>query len=440
MVGWDRRSIVGFLVILACLSWTQGLLAASSLTPATSTIPNPIPPGTTITMQNWQMYRQFMPDGMVAFFQGSYFWKMPPDVQMPVGPTIIHPLPPDYLAATEKYSGQVSIAGLSDGGLTMTGYKGGIPFPAPAEPHKGWKVVADLWFRYTPHITVNTRGVVCFNDSNNLVSCKAGMKIYRQLAFNTDPGTPVVYPGADGKYFTQFEMVEEPEQERYTAVLTISPVDLTEHEEVYLFLPSLRRYQPLSPAARCSQDVGTDETPDDRRYGFDANLSQLDVDYVAEKQILALMPDKLPSGRFPLNYDMPLGWPEPSWGKWQVRQVHDISVSRLPAQSTGYCYAKRIVYVDSATYVPLWEDLYDKQMQFKRSIGMFLHTLEVPGIGPQDSSNSLVEAIWDVQTKHSTVFAEPGDDQPFYINEQVPQQYIDLNRYTTPSGLNLIMR
>jgi hypothetical protein len=44
-------------------------------------------------MQNWQNYRQFMPDGMVAFFVGRYFWKMPADVQMPVGPTIIHPLP-----------------------------------------------------------------------------------------------------------------------------------------------------------------------------------------------------------------------------------------------------------------------------------------------------------------------------------------------------------
>ena len=52
-----------------------------------------IPDGTVITMQNWQSYRQFMPEGMAAFFAGSFFWKMPSDVQMPVGPTIIHPLP-----------------------------------------------------------------------------------------------------------------------------------------------------------------------------------------------------------------------------------------------------------------------------------------------------------------------------------------------------------
>src|ERR1700694_2118872 len=42
--------------------------------------------GTVITMENWREYREFMPDGMAAFFEGKYFWKMPPDVQMPVGP------------------------------------------------------------------------------------------------------------------------------------------------------------------------------------------------------------------------------------------------------------------------------------------------------------------------------------------------------------------
>jgi hypothetical protein len=65
---------------------------------------NTIPPGTQITMQNWNQYKQFMPDGMVALFQGTYFWKMPPDVEIDVGPTIIHPLPKGYLNATEKYA------------------------------------------------------------------------------------------------------------------------------------------------------------------------------------------------------------------------------------------------------------------------------------------------------------------------------------------------
>ena len=117
-----------------------GAAASASQTSAAeqdhSTAPNAIPPGTTITMQNWRHYQQYMPDGMVALFEGQYFWKMPDDVSMEVGPTIIHPLPPNYLAATEKYSGQVRIVELPDGGLNLTGYQGGIPFPTPDEPHK----------------------------------------------------------------------------------------------------------------------------------------------------------------------------------------------------------------------------------------------------------------------------------------------------------------
>ena len=36
---------------------------------------------TVIDMQNWQQYRQYLPDGMQAFFQGGYFWKFPADFQ-----------------------------------------------------------------------------------------------------------------------------------------------------------------------------------------------------------------------------------------------------------------------------------------------------------------------------------------------------------------------
>src|ERR1700757_4770696 len=80
-----------------------------------------IAPGTIITMQNWQSYRQFMPDGMAAMFEGQYFWKMPPDVQMAVGQTVVEPLPRNYQAATEKYSNQIKIIELPNGGLTLQG-------------------------------------------------------------------------------------------------------------------------------------------------------------------------------------------------------------------------------------------------------------------------------------------------------------------------------
>src|SRR5947209_6525801 len=87
-----------------------------------------IPPGTTITAQNWQEYQQFMPDGMIALFQGKYYWKMPGDVRIEVGPTVVRQLPATYLSATERYSQQVKIVELPIGGLTLANYYCGMPF------------------------------------------------------------------------------------------------------------------------------------------------------------------------------------------------------------------------------------------------------------------------------------------------------------------------
>src|SRR5258708_33901523 len=58
---------------------------------STTAVADTIPVGTAITTSNWGSYRQYMPDGMIALFEGKYFWKMPADVRMEIGPTVLHP-------------------------------------------------------------------------------------------------------------------------------------------------------------------------------------------------------------------------------------------------------------------------------------------------------------------------------------------------------------
>jgi hypothetical protein len=147
----------------------------------------------------------------------------------------------------------------------------------------------------------------------------------------------------------------------------------------------------MSSMARCRADLGTDETPDDRRYGFNTNLTQVKAELLGERKVLSLLDFKMPPGRFPENYDMPLGWPKPSWGKWQLRDVYIVDASKLlPGVGSRHCIGSRIMYIDRATYAPLWQDLYDEQLKPWRFVGFFLRTLDVPGIGLMDNSNSLV--------------------------------------------------
>jgi hypothetical protein len=427
------------LTMLASVSVAAAAPAAQS-SPADTSGAAPIAPGTEITVKNWQKYKHYMPDGMVTLFRGQYFFQMSDDVKIDVGPTLIRPLPKSYLDATDKYASQVKIVELGNGGLSLSGYKGGKPFPNLAEPHKGWKVLVNLWYRYLPHMIVDTYASACTqSNGGGSGNCGADEVVYRQLSYNTDPGIPVNTSGAEGKFYTEWAMTLEPEQDKYNATLTIAYADLTKPAETYAFVPALRRYLPAAAAGRCAQAGGRDATAEDYRVGFAGNLTQVQVDYAGAKQILALVDVDPAQGKYPEGFEEPLGWPRPEWGKWQLRDVDVISITKLPDYAGIYCYGKRVIYVDTQFAGALWEDLYDKDMKVWKFLGLFRKTLDVPGIGPVNESGSQATVFWDVQNRHWTVFTNPTVGRPIYLNEQAPKEYNDLARYTTPAGLNDII-
>ena len=442
--------LIGALVIFVLLALAAGpgssVLAASEnkiasdSNAADHSLPSDdsIPPGTVITMQNWQNYRQFMPDGMAALFEAKYFWKMPPDVQMQVGPTTIVPLPKNYLAATEKYAGQVRIVELPGSGLTLQGYRGGIAFPNPQEPHRGWKVLMNLWYRYAPHLLVVEHGWTCAIDSSGNSNCETYQVVDRQLSFSTDLSSSPDPPAPGDKYFTGWFMELEPEQVKYTASLNINYVDLSRPEDVYAFLPSLRRYQPVASSGRCAETEGMDWTAEDFRSRLDSTMAELQANYLGHRKILALVDFRAPDNPFPNDFFLPLVWPKPSWAKWQLRDVDVIEVRKIPSKAAGYCYGKRVMYIDAHNFSPLWEELYDTRMNLWKFQTTLPQRVAVPGVGPVVTPGVDIELIWDIQRNHASAGGESAGS--VYVNEQAPAEFQDMAHYTTPAGLNLIMR
>ena len=127
-------------------------------------------------------------------------------------------------------------------------------------------------------------------------------------------------------------------------------------------------------------------------------------------------------------------------GEMAGQDVDEISVSPLPARGGASCYSKRVLYVDSHFYTPLWVENYDAQMRPLRFHAIFPHTVEAPGIGPINATGSDVEAFWNLQQNHATFTVERSATARRYINGQAPKGSDDVPRYSTPSGLNLIMR
>jgi hypothetical protein len=407
-----------------------------------------IPPGTTITMDNWQQYKQYMPVGMIVLFQGSYFWKMPSDVQIPIGPTTIHPLPKDYTAASEKYGGQTRVVHETDGTMNVENYVAGMPFPNPQEPDKGYKILANLWFPGGPYLSVlsTESGLAsfCTADRFNNSACTRTSVVYRQLAYNWAPGIPHTDPQASGAWFSEWLMVEQPEQSRYTADLTLFWQDLTKMEDSYVFVPALRRSLRLSTSARCAPLFGSDMVHDDQRVGYNGGLSLFNAAFMGSRKIIALTDLTNADGAWPGNYNMPLGWSKPSWGPWSLRMVDVIDVRRVPSQAQGYCYGSKIMYVDHQFYHQLWEEIYDANMKLWKLVHIGLQPASLTaGEAEAPYGGGIIETYWDLQNDHvSHVFTANADGKTdgLRFNKNVPTQYDNVTRYSTPSGLMQIMR
>src|SRR5579885_2779109 len=222
------RFVVPLIAILICLPYPAAVRAAANEEAG-------IPPGTVITPANWQQYRQFMTDGMQALFSGGYNWKFPDDYRLVVGPTKHYSLPPTYLDQTQKYASQVKIVNLPDGRHTIDGYVGGIPFPNPQEPMKGWKLLVDDWYAYATYILCTNTCALTFEDRFNNLTQEQFFFVQRLFSHRGDAGLSVDDPASPGTYYTEIIEVLDPEQARYTAVLTLYYADLTRSEDTFLF-------------------------------------------------------------------------------------------------------------------------------------------------------------------------------------------------------------
>jgi Protein of unknown function (DUF1329) len=403
-----------------------------------------IPAGTTISLANWRQYSRYMPLGMMELFKGDQFWRMPADLEIVVGPTIPQKLPVGYVEATAKYSDKVRLVHLGDGHNDIRNYAGGEPFPNPQEPDKGYKLLADPWFAYVPHFLAGTSSnplTICTETSHSYLSCERLSYLYRQTAYNTDGEVSAEESKGSDYWYTEWLTVEEPEELRYTTLLMLYPKDNQRSEELFTYIPSLRRWIRGSLTSRCSPVAGTDYVQDDfKRVGFNGGLGMFDAQFLQHQRILALTGDySALGGDFPLNYYMPLGWPRPSWGKWQLRDVDVIDVRRAPDEAAGYCYGKRIIYEDSQTHYALWEDAYDRNMHFWKTALLAQRLIRRPSLGEVPGGFS--STAWDFELRHLTNASTQGKQgSDVLVDDEVPAEYRNFTRYSTLAGLAQIMK
>lgn len=407
--------------------------------------PETIPPGTRITLQNWQQYKKFMPIWVQAAFSGAYKWHVgaEPEYTIVVGPTNHYPLPKQFVEDTEKYGGQAQLMPLPTGGFSWKGYMAGIPFPNPTEPNVGVKMAYNGWDTFQPKI-LNFHAINWIVDTyGNVSNLESDDTFYRTMHLSDPPGGPINLPFANGfNYVTRFLLVI-PEQSKYTTEMTLRPDDPTRIAEIYAFLPSLRRSLRLSTAAKCAPILGTDFVQDDNSW-LPPNFK---ITLIARKKVLVPIMDY--SKAFNLkSYIAPPtsfpGWPRSDAAKWEVRQVNVLNLKWLTILG-AYCYSDRVYYQDAETNILVPLESYDRTGKFWKVVWYAFAPITFRGQKTmvQIASIAAVQAV-DFQNSHITATVET----PTTIDEDgagsgqggVPAEYRDVASMTQPGSLARIMK
>jgi hypothetical protein len=419
--------------------------AAESAPPPAATIPA----GTVLTGANWRRYASFMPVGMQAIFAGDHFWRMPPDVQIEIGPTIPIALPRRYRDDTASYAKQVTLARVADGGYVPAGYVAGIPFPQPDKNPAlaPYEIFYDAYYHYAPRVQRNFSCNYTSDSYGNFTQSETADSIYSQLTHLSDVGFPQTVPDSSGYFLTKYYQQISPEQGKYTTTLDISYADVTRLDDIYIYLPSTRRPLRMSEASRCAPVPGGDFTYEESNNGPPSLPQKYKISYAGARRMMVLAhadPKSFEScgsaTGLPPDYFYPpdkgvLPWPRPALGKWEMREVYVIEMTRLPAFASGYCYSRRVIYVDKETLFPWAIDLYDPAGALYKFWVGFQTPLRVPDTGTALGVNGATDLlIVNFKDKHMTAATAANP----CFNTDCNAQYLDVTRYASPEGLSKI--
>lgn len=439
-------------------SWLQGCLLAAVLllllpigkaAAADADSSGTIPPGTVIDFSNWQKYQDFMTVGMVTLFKGDHFWSFPKNAAMVVGPTLPIGRPKLYIENTEKYGNQTRMVRLSDGGYTVQNYTAGAPFPDPLSEKNpdliGQEIHYDAYYRPQARTEYAANCTTAVDRYGNMTRTSDTNVVFTQMTHLSSPTYPLELANNGGYYRAAYLQQTAPEQGKYTTSLLLSPNDPSRIDELYAYIPSLRRSLRLSEAARCAPLFGSDFTWEDLDGGPPGLPQLFQIKYLKSMKLLGLVHQNpkayqscgTSTGLPPEYYEnagkQVLSFPTKASGDWELRDVYVIEYTRLPKYSTGYCYGKRVLYVDKDTLFPLAVDLYDAGGKLYKMILLFNLIVGIPNT--QDHLLTLAPAAGyavNFQDEHASTYI---GTVPCIDHDCDAGGWTDVGRYATADGL-----
>lgn len=339
------------------------------------------------------------------------------------------PMPQIYEEATEKYAAQVKL----NPDTTLDGYVSGRPFPIidfENDPQAAIKVMHN--FQLTHYFTDDLALNLFDADTGAIETGHDGKRRYnverhfvldwlRVLQFTgrlvVDP-KPTLEPN-DDKTFRKAGLypVIEPFDLKGIGGINYRYLDPLRQDDLWLYIPSLRRVRRLSSAQRSEALFGQDVDVDSYG-GYAGQIPWFDWKYLGKKAMLAsLHGSNMPP--VPCEEDGHVTFCE----NWEMRP-EVLIIEGIP-KAAAYAFSKRVIFVDLESYFIIYSDLYDRGGELWKVVMQNIRTDKRPNpkvAFEYDAPRMFIYGftVVDMQLQHGTRVAIPGmafqDEPGWYID------------------------
>jgi hypothetical protein len=303
-------------------------------------------PGEIIGPHNWQKVQGMIGENLLNRIKQGYTFR--------IKESKIYKPPKEYTEATKNYSGKTAL----DSNGQLLNYVAGLPFPDlnPGDAQAGLKLAWNFYWRWLG------------DDSRTGGATKTG-KIIRdaierdgserradithffirarsRVTLDPKPGLP----GYEHIDWMQLRADEYPRDTSGTTTLEIRYVDPKKEDDLYIYVPSIRRVRRAPPIQRCETLAPSEFNFDDIN-SFNGKITDFNYKLLGEKKILG----NFSQTRFPFlrkrgDY-LPL---EEEW------EVQDAYLLEITPKDPNYCYPKKILYIDKIYFESFWVMIWDK--------------------------------------------------------------------------------
>lgn len=315
-------------------------------------------PGDTIGPQNWQRAQGMVGENFLNRIKGGYTIQIK-------APKIYRPLK-EYTDATEKYSGRVSLGPNGE----LLNYVAGQPFPKLDinDPQIGQKLAWNFFWRWLGD-DYKTGGAVKGGKIIRAAIEKDGSErradlvsyfLFPRTRYTSNPKPAI--PGYEHIDYMQLRVDSYPRDAAGTTTLEIRYDDPKKSDDLYIYIPSIRRIRRATTTQRC-QTLAPSEFNLDDINSFNGKITDFNYKFLGEKKILAnLSQEKLPFDRKKGDY-LPLN------EKWEVVDTY---VLEITPKDPNYCYPRKLLHLNKMTFDTHWTLIWDKKGDYwKEQFGNF---------------------------------------------------------------------